>query len=237
MIPTLCIIFGSLVTIIAAIYNYKEQLDAEIKRNGEYQNLLSKSNSIITTQQSVIDSSNRIIELQNQLSEKNDKIQDLQNNTLNIVTGGENVPKLVFIASNKGIVGKVINDGKFPVRTLSIEFEQITFDYFIPDGPGSSRADSPDARKFNSYIIGDLPVNAEKHLMNEFFPKQLNDILYIYTVNWLNGHYRGGFKIKTDNNGKIEIVDNNLSIYKKGLKLYNAVKIDDTYASVIPFEK
>ncbi|SDI35749.1 DUF349 domain-containing protein [Mucilaginibacter gossypii] len=238
MIPLIFIIIGSIVTVTAAFFDYRqklndkqEELDNEIKRNLEYQNLLSKSNDIIQksnkiieSQQTVIDSSNKIIDLQNQLSERNDKIQDLQSSTLNEITGGKSIPKLFILPTPINIFIKVANDTDVPIRNISIQVTRIIDDYFTTDSAGVSNSNNTDAWKDWIFDVRDLSAQSERIVFQHENEKKYNDVSYIYKVSWLTGFYEGSFSIKSAQNS-MRLSDSHINHFTKGLDLKKTVYV------------
>lgn len=108
MLTLICVIIGSLVAVGGAFVDYyskledkEEELKKERQRSVEYRRLLQNSNDIINknndilqTQQDVIMRTNKIEILQEEVKQKNFEISQLQKNTIEALTGGDNIPVL-----------------------------------------------------------------------------------------------------------------------------------------------
>jgi len=241
MIPFVCIILGSIITVVAAFFDYrqkledqKEQLDNEIKRNQEYQNLLGKSNAlmeksnnIITTQQTVIDTSKKIIDLQNQLNLKNEEIQKLQENTLNNITGGKNIPILYIKATGSEFLLKIINDSDLPLRGVSVEYVKIIHDLFTPSGNRTSSG-PPNATQDQKKVIGDMAIRSSDIVTNESLGDGYKHITYIYVVKWLLGSYKGQFEI-LDDKKTVQVKNSYVIAYKPQIDISESIMINGEY--------
>ncbi|MBL0735908.1 hypothetical protein JI750_03355 [Flavobacterium sp. GN10] len=140
MITLICLIGVSILTIVVAVFDFKEKqkeskeaLENEIKRSKETQEQLNKSNSIIEenkkimeSQQKVFTNTMTVIELQNELNKKNTEIHELQKNVLNNLIGNKNLP-LIVIGKGKSLKTdetidyylfsfQITNRGNTPIR-------------------------------------------------------------------------------------------------------------------------
>jgi hypothetical protein len=254
MVPFLCIIAGSLITIVAGFVDYRnklqekqEQLDSEIKRSQEIQTLLSKSqdiiaksNTIIGSQQTVIDTSKKIIGLQNELNVKNNQIQKLQNTTYDNITGGSNIPHAQFmVVSRFGLSGWVANKNKeLPVRNVSMEVNASIMDFFKDTGKGYSKSNNPNAIKHYKFQIGDLSKNSQQDVFGEGDKSIYNEVMYGYSVRWLNGFYTGSIVVKLNNAGDYEVTQNQIDSYSEGLDLKGVVLVNGkNETTIIPLNK
>jgi len=214
MIPFLCIIAGSLITVVAAFFDYRQklsdkqdQLDTEIKRSTEYQNVIRKSNQIITTQQTVIDTSKKIIELQNSLSDANHKIVDLQNSTINQLTGGESKPFInIFINSINGPVDFIIsNHHKYTIHSCSFEIMdmysniQTIIDQKEENHSMSFTSKDKIIDPNKHILLGEIPPSLKNTCYRGTFPTNAIFLSYVFNLRWLNGFFTGSFNLKKDN--------------------------------------
>lgn len=231
MITLVCVCIGAIITMIAAVVDYrnklkeeKESLDNERKKSREYINIINKSNKIIESQRSVIDTTNKIIDLQNELNEKNQIIYDLQNKTFDNITGGKNVPSLYIIASDTEIACKVKNEGNLPIRNVSVTFNRVINDYMDNNGGSSTH---PNVLKQYSKDFDDLQITGNKLFFEEKFEKKFDNIICYYEVKWENGYYIGGFKIKDG-----IITEQSITIFSDGFDLKKSVWINGKYSDV-----
>lgn len=241
MISFICILIGSLITIIAAFFEYKnkleekeESLKIEQKRNAEYESIIRKNNDIIIGQTVAINASSKIIELQNELNQKNNQLQKLQNITLNAISGGKSVPKILIIVTSFGMRFNIINDSNLPVRNVTIGVKRRVYDYYLDRNTlGPQIPNSKDAIKNVEFSVGDLQINSNREIYNEEFIKQYYDFLYTYKVKWENGYYISEFNFKVVNN-KYIIENQNISVYSEGLNLKKASSVNGIYSIVVP---
>jgi hypothetical protein len=255
MIPLLCIITGSLITVIAAFCDYKQKLtdkqeqlirERKRKRSDEYSKIIEKSNDIlqknnviITKQETVIGSSKKIIDLQNELSKKNDLVQELQNNTLNNITGGNNIPRLwIQLVGGKYIHAEVVNYGEFPLRNVTVQLSQLFLDdIHMPNAEDFSDISDESAKSDSSFKIGDIPLNSNSVFISSQYTTQKNRVHYYYEVRWLNGSYSGEAISVVDSAGKVTFKRNNIYQYSKGLNLERVVQFNQSPAVVLPQKK
>lgn len=228
MLTLICVSVISVVTIIAALIDYRnklddkqEQLNTERKRADEYKNIIEKSNSILVKTNTIL--------------EKNIELQKIQTETLQNVTGN-GIPKLYIVVTGVNIHINIINDEDYPVKNVEVKLERVTYDYFVPDKDGNgSRSENPNAFVEKEIKFGDLQNKKTKSLYEERFPFEYKDFLYIYRVTWQNGNYTGGFHYK--NKEQAEITDQNITMYSDNLDLKDAVWINGEYSKVVKYKK
>ncbi|NCD71145.1 hypothetical protein [Mucilaginibacter agri] len=243
MIPFLFIVFGSLITVCAAYYDYQQklndkqdELNKERKRNEEYRSIISKSNDIISnnnhiiaTQDTVIETTTKIIDLQNELDRKNSMIQLLQNNTLENVTGGKSVPFILFVVFDKAISMEWGNPTNLPIRNVEINISRN-----LDKGDSDYERDSAQninvpldvkaVSKYFSYGPKDLPLQFSEQLLSETFDANYT-INLSFTVRWLNGFYSGLLRCAFDKDDKFFIYDSTIYEYTDGFDYRHAVFI------------
>jgi hypothetical protein len=226
------ILIGSLITIIAAFYEYKnklvekeEQIKTEVKRNEEYQN-------IIFSQRVVMDTSNRIIELQNELNEKNIKIQKLQDATLNYISGATKIPKLKITVDGLFIIMSMQNDDNLVIKNVSVNLERIIYDYYDLEGPASGYPNNQGAIKQFKLPPEDLEANKGGEIYKEKFNEELKNFSYKYNVKWENGSYSGEFHYKKTKES-FDVESQITSPFINEFNLSHAVLINNVPSSVI----
>lgn len=232
MAPFIFVVIGSLVTIIAAFVEYRNKIKEAEENAQQYAALLKQTNeilkknqAIIASQGTVIETTQKIISLEEELKEKNAEIARIQANTLDQVTGGSNIPHLKLIPMGNSIAGSIKNlSDQLPVRNITFYLNEMFMDEFVDNGNGTRTSNSPNAQKEQTLIIGDLGVKSNSPLIENKYPKIYKEIMYWYTVRWLNGFYTGVFTATVDN-GVVKLIDNRLLNYSKGLDLRDAVII------------
>lgn len=239
MLLLICVIIGSIITITAAIIDYRiklsekdEELQIEKKRTGEFEKIIEKSNSILEknnsilqTQHEVIESSSKIISLQDELNQKNIKIQKLQGETLQNLTGGDGVPKLKIVSNGVTINVNVENDQNYPIRNVEIVIERAVFDGFVDSPDGNGRIGT-DVNNLDTTIkVDDIQNKTTKTIYSDRYKKEFKEFYYVFRVKWQNGFYIAGFH-NDSAKGKSSIYDIAITNYSDNLDLADAFSVN-----------
>jgi cell division protein FtsL len=228
MITFIFIIAGSLITVVAAFFEYKnniaekqQELKIERKRTTEYE-------TIINEQRTVIDTTQKIIELQNELNKKNDEIQKLQNITINNITGGKNIPKLIIaIGGGHFINVRILNDSEFPVRNVNITFSRVIEDMFV-----GSQSSNPESIKNFSYNLGDISIGGHTLFINDYYINVFDKLSYWYEVRWQNGIYYCSITVANGKKLNEFEIESEVIEVTKGFDLKNAVMVNGTHSRI-----